>query len=243
MSNSSASEPAPEVVQLNKRDAPAWKFIRDTLYPNIINTVTEIHALIPDSLLFGSLLFYFLTQNKAFGIFAVFIVEAVISHRIIGAIMAQTTGPSPAVQMNCRAGFKTPRVTGMERGFDHPSYPSYSIFSITSIATYLVLAMREFSSTLDAMGSRDWSSRSLAAYICTGILVGIFVFARIWSSCEKSGEIFTAMVCAIIVGGIFFGVNKALFGKESMNFLGLPYMVDKTEKGEAIYVCAPEKGK
>jgi hypothetical protein len=238
-----AQKSAPEeALLLNSVDAPAWILIRDTLYKNIIKTVTEIHALIPDSLLFGSLLFYFLTQNKAFGIFAVFIVEAVISHRIIGAIMAQTTGESPAVQMNCRAGFKTPRVTGMERGFDHPSYPSYSVFSITSIATYLVLAMREFSSTLDAMGSRDWSSRSLAAYICTGLLVVAFVAARLWTSCDKSGEVFTAMVCAIIVGGIFFGVNKALFGKESMNFLGLPYMVDKTAKGEAIYVCAPEKG-
>lgn len=224
----------------DKNDAPAWKWIRDVMYQNIIKTVTEIHALIPDSLLFGSLLFYFLTQNKAFGIFAVFIVEAVISHRIIGGVMSQTTGSSPAVPMSCRAGFKTPRVSGMERAFAHESYPSYSIFSITSIATYLMLAMREFSSTLDAMGSRDWSSRSLVAYICTALLVIAFVVARLWT-CDKSGEVFTAMVCAIIVGGIFFGVNKALFGKESMNFLGLPYMVDKAAKGDAIYVCAPEK--
>lgn len=227
-------------TELHGKESPAWVWIRDVMYQNIINTVTEIHALIPDSLLFGSLLFYFLTQNLSFGIFAVFIVEAVISHRIIGGVMSQTTGPSRPAEMGCRAGFKTPRVTGMDRGFDHPSYPSYSVFSITSIATYLMLAMREFSSTLDAMGSPDWSSRSLVAYICTALLVLAFVVARLWT-CDTSGEVFIAMVCAILVGGIFFGVNKALFGKESMNFLGLPYMVDKAAKGDAIYVCAPEK--
>ena len=43
---------------------------------------------------------------------------------------------------------------------------------------------------------------------------------------------------AFIVGSIFFYVNKSLFGEESMNFLGLPYLVDKNSQGAPIYVCA-----
>ena len=43
----------------------------------ILNPIVEIHSLMPDSILFGSLLLYLLTQNFAFGVFAVFIFENV----------------------------------------------------------------------------------------------------------------------------------------------------------------------
>jgi hypothetical protein len=42
---------------------------------------------------------------------------------------------------------------------------------------------------------------------------------------------------------IFFKVNLSLFGTESINFLGLPYMVNKNEVGAPIYVCAPTNPK
>jgi hypothetical protein len=50
-----------------------------------------------------------------------------------------------------------------------------------------------------------------------------------------------AMALAIIVGTSFFFINKKLFGVEALNFLGLPYLVSKEEKGAPIYVCAAEK--
>jgi hypothetical protein len=54
------------------------------------------------------------------------------------------------------------------------------------------------------------------------------------------GEVIMAFTMAIVVGAIFFSVNKAVFGSESMNFLGLPYMVSKESTGAPIYVCAAE---
>jgi hypothetical protein len=38
--------------------------------------------------------------------------------------------------------------------------------------------------------------------------------------------------------GLFF-LLKAQFGVEGINLLGLPYLVNKTEEGSDIYVCAP----
>jgi hypothetical protein len=60
-----------------------WSKFKDFMGGTVINTITEIHMLIPDSILFGSILMYFLTQNMSFGIFAIFIFETVISHRLI----------------------------------------------------------------------------------------------------------------------------------------------------------------
>ena len=52
-----------------------------------------------------------------------------------------------------------------------------------------------------------------------------------------------ASVLGLIVGMFFFKVNLSLFGIESINFLGLPYIVNKNEVGAPIYVCAPTKPK
>ena len=205
----------------------------------ILDPIAEIHALMPDSIMFGSLLLYFLTQNIAFGIFAVFIFENVLSHRLISWMFSQSVGSSQPGTVGCRSGFKTARLD-VNRIFNHDAYPSYGIFSITSIATYLGLATKEFTPTLDAMGSIDWSSRSIAAYACIGIVVAIFVLARLLLCTDTFGEMVIAMTLAVIVGTVFFFVNKKLFGMEGMNFLGLPYLVSKEEKGAPIYVCAAE---
>jgi prolipoprotein diacylglyceryltransferase len=120
--------------------------------------------------------------------------------------------------------------------FSHESYPSYGVFSITSIATYLGLATKEFTPTLNAMGP-EWTSRSTVAYVFIGLVLAAFIGARLWS-CDGLGEILAAFTMAIISGAIFFFINKAVFGEEAMNFLGLPYMVSKESQGSPIYVCA-----
>jgi hypothetical protein len=92
---------------------------------------------------------------------------------------------------------------------------------------------------MDAMGP-EWSARTKVAYILTGIVLAAFILARAYA-CESMGEIIMAFVFAIITGILFFQINKSVFGVESMNFLGLPYLVTKDSKGSPIYVCAAEK--
>jgi hypothetical protein len=50
-----------------------------------------------------------------------------------------------------------------------------------------------------------------------------------------------AVTLAFISGIIFFTINKSLFGQESVNFLGLPYIVSKDSQASPIYVCSAEK--
>ena len=214
-----------------------WSKFKDFMGGTVIKTITEINLLIPDSILFGSLIMYFLTQNQAFGIFGIFIFETVISHKLISWVSGQAVGPSRSTDIQCRVGFKTPQIKP-ERMFSHDSYPSYGVYAITSIATYLGLATREFSSTLDAMGS-EWSSRATVAYIFIALLTTAFILTRLWS-CDTIGEVIMAFACAIVTGAIFFTINKAIFGPESVNFLGLPYLVSKESEGSPIYVCSAE---
>ncbi len=214
-----------------------WTKFKDFMGGTVIKTITEIHLLMPDSILFGSLLMYFLTQNMAFGIFGIFIFETVLSHKLISWVSSQAVGSSRSADLQCRVGYKTPQLNP-ERMFSHDSYPSYGVYAITSIATYLGLATREFSNTLDAMGS-EWSSRSTVAYTFIGLVLATFIAARIWN-CDSMGEVLMAFTMALVAGGIFFYINKAIFGEEAMNFLGLPYLVSKESQGSPIYVCSAD---
>ena len=149
-------------------DSMVWIKLKNFMGGTVVKTITEINMLMPDSILFGSLLMYFLTQNASFGIFAVFIFETVLSHKFISWISSQATGPSGPTSLQCRPGFKTPQFKP-ERMFSHDTYPSYAVYSITSIATYLGLATSAFGPTMDAMGP-DWASRKTVAYTFIGLV-------------------------------------------------------------------------
>lgn len=230
----------PKVIEMSAGEQPsAWSKFKEFLGNTVIKSVTEMYGLMPDSVLFGSLVLYFLTQNLSYGVFSLFLVEMTLSHRLIAWIFSQSTGsPDTQKPITCRAGYKTPQLD-IKRMFNHDPYPSYGIFSIASMATYLGFSTSEFSDVLASMGD-SWKTRSMVAYTFMALVIVTFILARIFlSDCNDTlGEIIIASGLAVMVGAAFFYMNKALFGKESMNFLGLPYMSSKDSKGNNIYICA-----
>ena len=195
----------------------------------------------PDSILFGTLLLYVMTQNLSYGIFSLFIFETILSHRLLSWIMTQIFGPpsrSAEPNIKCRAGFKTPQLD-VQRIFMHNQYPSYAMYSITSIGTYLGLSTYEFSNTFEAMGS-EWKGRSKTAYFFIVAVILTFILVRLYSCEESMSELSIAFIFAILLGFAFFKLNVMLFGEEAVNFLGLPYLSEKAKDGTPIYVCSAD---
>lgn len=206
----------------------------------LFGPVAEIYSLMPDSLLYGSLFLYIITQNMPFGVFSLFIFEMSLIHRFISYIFFESVGPSrPPSNLRCRAGFKIPQYS-FQRMFSHDQYPSFSIFSISSIATYMGLSLNEFKETMVEMGP-NWSKRMIIGYTFIGFMLFVFLSMRAYHCGDQLGEIIVSVFLAIVTGFLLFHLHKALFGIESVNFLGLPYLVRKDEKGNPIYVCAAEE--
>jgi hypothetical protein len=220
-----------------------WTAIKDFFNTVFLSPVVEIYSLIPDSILFGSILLYALTQNLSYGIFSIFIMEVIVSHKLLSWVMTQIDGPQSRSNNDsssrCRAGFKVSQLN--PRGiFEHNQYPSYAIFSMTSIATYLGLSTLEFSDTFEAMGS-EWKGRSMTAYIFIAAVLITFLLARRYGcSSETWSEITIAFLFALLTAFAFFRLNIMLFDKESINFLGLPYLSEKVANGAPIYVCSAD---
>ena len=217
----------------------AWDKIRDFFITRIIPPTDELQRLFPDSILFGALILYLLTSNMAFGVFSVFLTETAIIHKLIGFIFEKSVGkPStPAKHLKCHIGFRVPRLD-FERILSTDTYPSTGIFSMSAIAVYLGAAMTSFNETLATMGA-DWEVRYNVAIGFIVAVLGLFVITRYARSCDSGGEIAVALLFGSIVGIGLYALNKGMFGIEGMNFLGLPYLVNKDETEKPIYVCTP----
>lgn len=216
-----------------------WDKIKNGTGEYLFGPVAEIYSLMPDSLLYGSLFIYILTQNMPYGVFSLFIFEMSLLHWGISSLFSEIDGPSrPITNPRCRAGFKIPQYA-FERMMARDQYPAFSIFSISSIATYMGLSINEFTETMVEMGP-NWEKRIIVAYTFIVFMFLAFLSMRAFYCGDQLGEIMVAVFLAVIVGFMLFHFHRKVFGIESVNFLGLPYLIKKDEKGKPVYVCAAE---
>lgn len=213
---------------------------KDFLIGNTWASFEEINRLLPDSILFGSLLMYIITQNPTFSVLALFVVELMLAHKGISIMDESVTGKSPVKQQDskCNPGYRALRIS-IERIFMNNKWPSMGVFSISGLATYFIAAMTSYKETLESMGSA-WNTRYWVSLGLTLAFVLLFILLRLIKGCESWTEIGIAMLFGIAIGIAGFFLNKTLFGDESMNFLGLPYLINKdTQKEQPIYICSP----
>lgn len=220
-------------------DSPWVVFIRPVCI-GILNVITEVGRLFPDSIVFGSLLLFFLTQNLPYGIFALFMVETSLFHKVTSFFFDKTSDTKDSTTKkntdpSCIPGFRGARLE-FERSFLGNTYPSTPMFFLGSIAIYMALVNFTFKETMDTM-QNDWKSRfgfgiaMIVIWCLTAILLrGAF-------SCDPISEIGLAFFIGSAVGVSMFFANTRLFGIESVNFLGLPYLVNKMDTKNPLYVC------
>lgn len=216
--------------------------VKSFMAGNVLAGTMELIRLIPDSILFGSLFLYILTHNLSFGIFGMFILELSLSHKLISWVFSQVTGESrsidPKAFSKCYHGYRTPRYE-ISRMLNLNQYPAFGTYSITAIATYIGLAMGSFKQTLNTMGT-EWSSRSVVSMMFILVIPALYMLIRFLSGCDTIGEMMVATMFGIMIGLIFYFINSSLIGQESMNFLGLPLLLNKSDNGSSIYVCSSD---
>ena len=212
------------------------------LYKPALESTIQLERLFPDSVLFGSLLLYVITQSVSYGVLAIFFLETSLLHKVISFLCEKAVGhqgPNSSKSkediLRCRPGFKASRKE-WERVFSSDKYPSVSMFYWGSLVAYMSGANYSFVQILQAMGA-EWCPRII--FSVTGIIILTVLFAIARMGCDSFTEIMLAFGLGAVCGLALYFINLNLFGIEAMNFNGLPTLVNKTEMGSSIYVCAP----
>ena len=219
-----------------KRDGSFMQFYKAIVTP-ATQSISQMGALFPDSILFGTLLLYVITQHLPYGVFGIFLLETSLMHRLLSFAIGKIVPidvPSKT-DASCRSGFHRGRLE-FERTVPYDFYPSVPVFFMGAVVTYLYGTLLTFTETFKAMGI-DWQGREAIAAIFIAISVLVFVYSK--TGCHDYTEIGIGLLFGFIVGIVFYYINYKVFGVEGMNFLGLPYLIDKTSTNNPLYVCVP----
>jgi hypothetical protein len=207
----------------------------------------EQFRLLPDSILFGSLLLAFLTQSFATVIFFVSMLEtaaiqtglqALFGYLDSSRLIPGIAGATP----QCRAGFMKSTLESFTllSGSNQPSaFPSPPLFFLSTACAYVLSSLYGLREELEGLGP-EYSARFYFAIGSTFLFLLMMTFYRLANSCESVGIATMSLLMGGFLGSLLVLQNWMLFGKDSVNLIGVPLLRERSADKKPIYVC-PQK--
>ncbi len=199
---------------------------------------------LPDSIVLGTAIFGLLTLSFPLMFLFLFEIEAIFVQNRLGgfAFNVFPTLSAPYEAQQCKTGYANPaskdRTTLLELFGNNGSFPSRPLFLISSIFGYLLSSLLAFQDVIKNLDNDFQMRLTLAGVGAVFTLAMIFIYYMKGGCVGFIGGLSTVGLGAIL-GAVLMMLHKRFFGIESVNFLGLPTLINKTEKGSPIYVCAP----
>lgn len=196
----------------------------------------------PDSLFLGTALFALITQSFPLGIFTLAMAEMGLLGRLIGGLIRSVQGNEGSLPSDiCTPGIPSPfQISIIGRILPSQGFPSAPVFFLTSAITQILASSTNFTQELKELGNREseWKTRLPLSYIF-GLLLLIFISVfRAVNGCESVMAILGSLVFGGLVGLVIFLVHLQLFGRDSVNFLGIPLLADRAANGRPLQVCS-----
>jgi hypothetical protein len=204
----------------------------------------ELLRVLPDSVIFGSILLALVTQSYSTTIFAGSMVEASVVASGLRGLFSYLDlfhlGPVSATDPGlCVSGYVTPTLetlTYFGRESIDASMPSFPSFFVATAAAYVVGSMYTQKQELEALGPA-YSSRFYIALFASFLLLLIQSVYRLATGCEGVGTLIMSMFFGFICGGLLVYQNNSLFGRDATNLTGIPLLRERTRDKKPLYVC------
>jgi hypothetical protein len=199
------------------------------------NLYNEALYMFPDSILYGSFLMGLTTLSSVHTIFFISILLGLVVLFGLQNGMALLYG-SNISDLKCKPQlFKYT----FEQLFIRPSAsnPSYGVYLISFACAYLATSLYMLKDELEVLDI----SKMKQYYISISSLFAVallYLMFRLVSECDSLGSSITGFIFGGIIGVLMVNMNVTLFGKESVNFLGIPLLRNKSSDGSPIYICS-----
>jgi hypothetical protein len=117
------------------------------------------------------------------------------------------------------------------------------IYFISSSLFYILFSVLNFRQELKELGHKtpEWKIRIPLSIIFTSILLLCFTFWRVLNTCDKLWVALVSVLFGLLTGGGIQLLHTYLFGRDSINFLGVPLLADRAATGGKQYICAKQK--
>jgi hypothetical protein len=204
----------------------------------------ELLRLLPDSVIFGSIILAIVTQSYSTSIFAASMLEATVFATGLRSAFSFLDifhlGPvTPLDPSMCVSSYVTPTfetLTYLGRETMEASMPSYSSFFVATASAYVVGSMYAQKKELEALGP-SFSARFYIAIFASFLLLLIQSSYRLATGCDGVGTIIMSILFGFIFGGFLIYQNISLFGRDSTNLTGVPLLRERTKEKKPLYVC------
>ena len=202
----------------------------------------------PDAVFFGSGFIALLTLSFSFAVFFLSLLEGTVLfhaiHTLNKNLQIIPTDALGGEASTCRSGLEGTSIQGLSV-FDTgtaSSFPSAHIYTMSFIASYLVSVLLYFQEELEILSvsyGEEFQTRVYMSVIGFAFLLFGLMSYRLLYNCDSSMNIILSLLIGLLLGGIIAKQNGMLFGKESINLLGVPILRRRDENGNDLYVCSP----
>lgn len=205
----------------------------------------ELLRSMPDSLFIGSAFFALITQSFPLGIFTLAMAEFGMANRALaGLIGSLQNNERPARPEICKAGIPSPyQISVVGQILGETAFPSGPVFFLGAVITYILSSTLNFQKELEELGNSEpeWKVRIPLSVTCSILFLVLYLIYRIYYECDGIMEVLGSTLFGGCVGFVVYLLHVYLFGRDSINFLGIPLLADRAANGRPLYVCATNK--
>lgn len=217
----------------------------------VLPVVQEMMRIFPDGVVITSGIYALLTLSFPFAVMFGSLIEATMIFHVLRSGSSYLNIFPTAISKTsykhiCRTGFSDPSNSSLSSlsmftsMLDSSSllhqFPSSSIYMLSVASAYIFSTLSVQSKDLEALGPQ-FAYRYYSSLIFLSTLLFLFVSFRIAFSCETMATVILSIPIGLFVGMLLVVQNEKLFGKSSLNLIGIPQLSSVTKDGQKIYVC------
>jgi hypothetical protein len=217
--------------------------IKETLGP----APREFLRAMPDSLFLGTSTFALITQSFPLGILVLAMMELILIQVVLSSFIKglQPNGHI-ASSDQCTTGLPSLyQITAVGKLLEITTFPSGPIFFVVGVLSYIFFSILNFREELEELGKQEpeWKARLPLSVVFSSTLIVLFVVYRVWSGCDTTIPALGTTLFGFGAGYLVYLLHAYLFGRDSINMLGLPLLADRASGGRPLYVCAKQTPK
>jgi hypothetical protein len=216
-------------------------------FPYVSAFGNSVFESLPDILLIGVGVLALLLQNFPLLMLLITMLEIMLIRFGIGMAVGYTDPAAAYGTEKIRTGIRTPIIETLIAKLGNANdliFPNGSLFITGATIIYLVMSLfynYDVFSELDSSrtsGGGDWTARPwIGLTLALTGMIGYIAY-RLINTTDTWGPLTITMFISILTGILLVYQNTTLFGPESVNFLGVPYLDSLLSTGGPITVCA-----